>query len=116
MILYGTPHILFSEFLHEKVGKNWVLHRRTARIVERYGKDVVCLSQRQYRDLEAQYERMTLRSASGSGPCKALVDAAPELLAALDEIAALAVINRDPAVVLPMIGMEARAAIAKVRG
>jgi hypothetical protein len=28
--------------------QNWVLHRRTNRIVERYGKDVVCLTRKQY--------------------------------------------------------------------
>lgn len=33
-------------------GSNWVLARRTKRIVERYGEDVICLSPKQYENAE----------------------------------------------------------------
>ncbi len=33
-------------------GKNWVLHRRTPRIVSRYGDDVICLSLKRYEEAE----------------------------------------------------------------
>lgn len=36
--------------------RKWVVHRRTRRIVERYGADVVCLSQKKYRELEHEAE------------------------------------------------------------
>jgi hypothetical protein len=33
-------------------GRNWVIARRSSRIVERYGDDVICLSPQRYRDAE----------------------------------------------------------------
>lgn len=79
----------FSEYLRAKVGSNWVLARRTKRIVERYGADVVCLSRTRYKHLEAQYERETGRSAADpTMPSHAIVMAAPRMLDALREIAA----------------------------
>jgi hypothetical protein len=70
----------FSQFLAERVGRNWVLARRSSRIVAKYGESVKCLSQKQYTTLEAEYERLTLRSAHGDGPSRALCNAAPDLL------------------------------------
>ena len=46
----------FSDFLRARVGGPWVLARRTARIVKRYGEDVVCLSQRRYDAIRAEFE------------------------------------------------------------
>ena len=41
-----------AEFYAIVGGKNWVLHRRTPRIVARYGEDVICLSQAGYANAE----------------------------------------------------------------
>lgn len=79
----ATPS--FTDFLREKVGQNWVLARRSPRIVRRYGDDVVCLSQRKFNALEAEYELTTLKAAHAGGPAKSLADAAPDLLEALRE-------------------------------
>ena len=46
----------FVEFLQTKIGSNWCVARRTKRVVERYGDDVVTLSQKKYAALEAEYE------------------------------------------------------------
>lgn len=75
----------FGEFLQAKVGKNWVIHRRTEHIIRRYGPDVICLSKSRYRELQEQYELETGWSANGlpGEPCERLKKAAPELLAAL---------------------------------
>lgn len=46
-----------TDLIERKHGsRNWVLARRTARIVERYGADVVTLSQAKYRALEIELE------------------------------------------------------------
>lgn len=46
-----------SDVIAQHHGKHpWVLARRTKRIVERYGDDVVCLSQKQYRDYERELD------------------------------------------------------------
>lgn len=45
----------FLDFLRDKIGPNWVVAQRTPYIVARYGADVVCLSQKDYRDLQAGY-------------------------------------------------------------
>ena len=42
-------------FLHVRHTKNWVLARRTPRIVARYGDDVVCLTAKQLDQAEADY-------------------------------------------------------------
>ena len=46
----------FIDFLHSRIGDNWVLARRTARIVQRYGESVVCLTLKKYRALETEWE------------------------------------------------------------
>lgn len=47
----------FGEMVKRKYGSaNWVLARRTAAVVRRYGNDVVTLSKKQYRCLEDQLE------------------------------------------------------------
>jgi hypothetical protein len=45
--------------------RKWVVHRRTRRIIERYGTEVVCLSQKRYRELEreAEHENMVSHPA-----------------------------------------------------
>lgn len=46
-----------SDFLRERFGgKNWVLHaRRTARIVQRYGDDVLVVTPKRYKAVEREY-------------------------------------------------------------
>ena len=47
----------FVEFLRAKfAGRPWCVARRTKRIVERYGEDVVTLSQQKYDALVREYE------------------------------------------------------------
>jgi len=47
------------EFLRDRFGgKNWVLARRTPRIVERYGQDVICVSKKCYDAVEKEYRRI----------------------------------------------------------
>lgn len=45
----------FIEFIRAKVGPNWVVARRTARIVRKYGEDVVALSQSQFTAIKDEY-------------------------------------------------------------
>ena len=53
--------ISVTDLVERKHGvRKWVVHRRTRRIVERYGDDVVCLSKKRYRDLEREAERLNL--------------------------------------------------------
>lgn len=77
----------FSEFLHRKVGRNWVIARRTPSILARYGSDVVTFSKKQFAALEDEYERQTGLSACGmpGEPSKYLKAAAPAMLAILEE-------------------------------
>ena len=44
-----------ADFMRKRFGKNWVLARRTARILERYGEDVRCVSPRKYAQCEDDY-------------------------------------------------------------
>lgn len=44
-----------TEFLHQEIGTNWVIARRTLSIVRRYGEDVVCLSPQKYEAIERKY-------------------------------------------------------------
>lgn len=49
----------FCEFLRAKFdGRPWCVARRTKRIVERYGEDVVAMSAKKYEALEAEYEAL----------------------------------------------------------
>jgi hypothetical protein len=74
----------FSDFLRENVGRNWVLARRTSRIVKRYGADVVCLSQQRYTELELAFERLTgCSSINSREPSRFLKAAASDMLMAL---------------------------------
>lgn len=45
------------EYLRERFGSNWVLARRTPRIMARYGDDVVRLTQSQYKAAERDYRK-----------------------------------------------------------
>ena len=45
-----------TEFFHLRFGKNWVIHRRTERILRRYGPDVVCVSPKKYYEAERDWE------------------------------------------------------------
>lgn len=50
----------FIEFMRKTVGANWVVvHRRTPRIVAKYGEDVVCLHPKRYAALQAQFDMET---------------------------------------------------------
>lgn len=47
----------FCEFIAAKLGsRNWVVARKTARIVRKYGEDVVALSQKKYSVIATEYE------------------------------------------------------------
>jgi len=48
----------YLEFLEAEFGKNWVIAARSPSIVRRYGEDVVCLSQKRYREAERRYRRL----------------------------------------------------------
>lgn len=50
-----TGYPTFGEFLRERAGANWVLARKTARIVGRYGDDVTCLFKGQYEALRSEW-------------------------------------------------------------
>ena len=41
-----------DEFAAEVGGHNWVVSRRTPRILAKYGEDVICLSPKRYREAE----------------------------------------------------------------
>ncbi len=46
----------FADWLQDRLGgRRWVIARRTARTVERYGQDVICFSPQQYDALKAEY-------------------------------------------------------------
>lgn len=51
-----TKQPTFCDFMREKVGANWVIARRSPRIVRKYGDDVATISQAAYRKLNAEYE------------------------------------------------------------
>lgn len=44
------------DYMLATIGPNWVVARRSPRIVERYGEDVVCLSQARYATLKALFD------------------------------------------------------------
>lgn len=49
-LIHGHPT---SDEMSKAIGsKNWVIARRSERIVRRYGDDVVCLTSKQYEDAE----------------------------------------------------------------
>lgn len=48
----------YLEFLHGKLGGNWVVARRSPRILARYGEDVVCISQQTLRKIDKEYRAM----------------------------------------------------------
>lgn len=45
-----------TDFMHAKVGENWVIARRTSRVVYQYGDDVICLSPAKYAKLRAEFD------------------------------------------------------------
>ena len=48
-----------TQFLSEQFGgSNWVLARRSANIVRRYGSDVICVSKKQYAQAERDYREL----------------------------------------------------------
>jgi hypothetical protein len=55
----------FSDYVRERVGANWVLARRTPRIIQSYGADVACLTKQQYGKLQEDYRRTSLRTTDG---------------------------------------------------
>lgn len=46
-------------FISRVVGHNWVIARRTSRVIAQYGEDVVCLSQTRYKSLQEHYRDET---------------------------------------------------------
>jgi hypothetical protein len=58
----------FDEFAKIVGGHNWVIARRSSRIVARYGEDVVCLSARRYREADrlARLSRAHNRATDGT--------------------------------------------------
>jgi hypothetical protein len=45
----------YLNFMTERLGSNWVLARRTSRIIARYGEDVNCVSHKQMRAVERDW-------------------------------------------------------------
>jgi hypothetical protein len=45
----------FSAWLRERLGSNWVVAKRTKRVVERYGDDVVCVSLKRFAALKQEF-------------------------------------------------------------
>lgn len=48
----------YLEFVRGKLGSNWVVARRTSRILARYGEDVVCVSQQRLRAIDKEYRAL----------------------------------------------------------
>lgn len=44
--------------LMDRLGKNWVIARRTKRIVKKYGDDVTCLSLKRYEAIVKEIETL----------------------------------------------------------
>lgn len=42
----------YLEFLRERLGKNWVLARRSVGIICQYGEDVNCVGRKRYAEVE----------------------------------------------------------------
>lgn len=49
-----------SDFMHREVGHNWVVARRTKRIIAKYGDNVITLTPKRYSTLVAQFELSNL--------------------------------------------------------
>jgi hypothetical protein len=55
--LRSSQRRTFPDFMKAEVGSSWCVHaKRTPSIVRRYGKDVVCLTQKEYLDLNTKWE------------------------------------------------------------
>lgn len=67
----------FHEFLREKLGPEWVLARRTKRILDKYGHNVACISHERYKQLQDEWDRLYV------APKERLRDAAPDMAKAL---------------------------------
>ena len=61
LFVHDNLHAPNSEELREQMGKNWVIARRSPRIVAKYGEDVVCVSPKAFQEHEkrALYTRMS---------------------------------------------------------
>ena len=55
--LHERANTGFCGFMYRRVGPNWVIRRRTKRIVAKYGFDVVCLSQKAFNALKEEYAK-----------------------------------------------------------
>jgi hypothetical protein len=86
-------------------GKKWVIARRTPRIVERYGEDVVCVSQQAYKKAEAK----AIEARGWARPCE-LVIRKILVLTGLERINA-----SDPADDAMLMLTEAKALLEKAR-
>lgn len=54
----------FLQFMRDRVGANWVIARRTPRIVHQYGDSVVCLSPKRYRALVEEHKALGTRATT----------------------------------------------------
>lgn len=100
----------FADFVRQRVGANWVIAKRTSRIVAKYGDDVVGLTPARYRKLQADYERETLCSPHG-GPAQCLIDAAPDMVDVLRQL-----VEADNLTDLMAARAAGRAVLAKATG
>lgn len=48
----------YSDFIRDKIGSNWVVARRTPRILAKYGEDVFCISQQALRKIDREYRAL----------------------------------------------------------
>lgn len=48
----------YLDFIRERLGRNWVVARRTPNIVCKYGADVVCISAQRMRALNLEYRKL----------------------------------------------------------
>jgi hypothetical protein len=48
----------YLDFVRGKLGSNWVVARRSPRILARYGEDVVCISKQRMRAIDKEYRAL----------------------------------------------------------
>lgn len=48
----------YLDFMRERLGADWVLARRTSRILRQYGDDVNCITAKQLRKVERDYRAL----------------------------------------------------------
>lgn len=48
----------YLAFTRERIGPNWVIARRTPRIIAKYGEDVICISQKRMASIDKEYRAL----------------------------------------------------------